>query len=136
MGSSEEVISSCIKHFVSYFTLATCEVPTILLQFDISVALLNRKPLLGHVLESLGKGLLAERKLANGPDLGVLLWGQISIDANNLGLDCRGTYRLEVLLDLGVESTGLQSDDLRGGIGVVGDGRAALGAEETVDNVA
>lgn len=47
-----------------------------------------------------------------------------------------GTHRLEVLLDLGIESTGLQSDDLRGGIRVVGDGRTALGAEESVDSVA
>lgn len=28
--------------------------------------------LLRHVLERVGKGFLAERKLANGPDLGVL----------------------------------------------------------------
>lgn len=46
-----------------------------------------------------------------------------------------GTYRLEVLLQLGVEGTGLEGDDLGGGIGVVGDGRAALGAEEAVDDV-
>ena len=47
-----------------------------------------------------------------------------------------GTHRLEVLLDLGIEGTSLQGDDLRSGIGVVGDGRTALAAEETVDNVA
>lgn len=77
--------------------------------------ILARNFLLGHVLERLGEVLLAERQLSDGPDLGV---------------------RLEVLLDLGIKSTSLQSDDLRGGIGVVGDGRTALGAEETVDNVA
>jgi hypothetical protein len=71
--------------------------------------------LLRHVLEGLGEVLLAERQLSNGPDLGI---------------------RLEVLLDLGVKGTSLQSDDLRGGIGVVGNGRTALGAEKTVDNVA
>jgi len=47
-----------------------------------------------------------------------------------------GTHRLEVLLDLGVEGTSLQGDDLRSGIGVVGDGRTALATEETVDDVA
>jgi hypothetical protein len=46
------------------------------------------------------------------------------------------TYRLEVLLDLGVEGTSLEGNDLRGGIGVVGDGRATLGAEEAVDDIA
>jgi hypothetical protein len=66
------------------------------------------------VSERLGEVLLAERQLSGGPDLGV---------------------RLEVLLDLGVEGTSLQGDDLRSGIGVVGDGRTALAAEETVDNV-
>jgi hypothetical protein len=67
------------------------------------------------VSERLGEVLLAERQLSGSPDLGV---------------------RLEVLLDLSIKSTSLQSDDLRGGIRVVGDGRAALGAEETVDDVA
>ena len=47
-----------------------------------------------------------------------------------------GTYGLEVLLDLGVKSASLQGDDLRSGIGVVGDGRAALGAEEAMDILA
>lgn len=46
------------------------------------------------------------------------------------------TYRLEVLLDLSVQSTSLQSDDLRGRIGVVGNGRATLGTEDAVDSVA
>jgi len=67
------------------------------------------------VLEGLGKVLLAERKLADGPDFGV---------------------RLESLLQLRREGTGLQGNDLGGGIRVVGNGRAALGAEETMDIVA
>lgn len=46
------------------------------------------------------------------------------------------THRLQVLLDFRVQSTSLQSDDLRGRIGVVGDGRAALGAEDAVDGMA
>lgn len=71
--------------------------------------------LLGHVGKGFSKVLLAEGQLADGPDLGV---------------------RLQVLLDLSVESTGLERNDLRSSVGVVGDGRAALGAEETVDNVA
>jgi hypothetical protein len=43
------------------------------------------------------------------------------------------THRLQVLLQLRVKSASLEGNDLRGGIGVVGNGRAALGAEETVD---
>lgn len=46
------------------------------------------------------------------------------------------TYRLQVLLDLGVQSTGLESDDRGRSVGVVGNGRAALGAEDTVDGLA
>lgn len=46
------------------------------------------------------------------------------------------TYRLEVLLDLVVQSTSLQSDDLRGRIGVVGNRRATLRAEDTVNSIA
>ena len=60
--------------------------------------------------------------------------GSVSIQSMSPG--SRGSHGLEVLLDLRVESTGFQGDDLGGGIGVVGDGRATLGAEETVDNVA
>jgi hypothetical protein len=71
--------------------------------------------LFGHVLVDLLKLLLAEGKLANAPDLGV---------------------RLEVLLEFSVEGTGLESNDTRGGIGVVGDGGAALGAEEAPDRLA
>lgn len=47
-----------------------------------------------------------------------------------------GTHGLEVLLELGVKGTTLERNDLRGGVRVVGDGRAALGAEEAVDGVA
>lgn len=46
------------------------------------------------------------------------------------------TYRLEGLLDLSVQSTSLQSNDLGSRIGVVGNGRATLGAEDAVDRVA
>lgn len=46
------------------------------------------------------------------------------------------TYGLQGLLDLRVQSAGLQSDNLRSRIGVVGNGRATLGAEDTVDGVA
>jgi hypothetical protein len=84
------------------------------------------------VLEGLGEVLLAERQLSNGPDLGILLWMLVIVNWSCIG----DTHRLEVLLDLGVKGTSLQSDDLRGGIGVVGNGRTALGAEKTVDNVA
>lgn len=45
------------------------------------------------------------------------------------------TNRLQGLLDLGVESTALEGNDLGSTIGVVGDGRSALGAEESVDGV-
>ena len=46
------------------------------------------------------------------------------------------TYRLQGLLDLAVESTGLEGDDGRGSLGVVGNGRTALGAEDAVDGQA
>ena len=45
------------------------------------------------------------------------------------------TYRLEVLLQFAVQSTTLECNDLRGSIRVVGNGRAALGAKESVDDV-
>lgn len=45
------------------------------------------------------------------------------------------TNRLQGLLDLGVESAALEGNDLGSTIGVVGDGRSALGAEESVDCV-
>lgn len=76
---------------------------------------------------------------------GSLLTVQISVSYNvtspvslGLGIICplQLTYRLQVLLDLSVQSTSLQSDDLGGSIGVVGNGRATLGAEDTVDGMA
>lgn len=57
--------------------------------------------------------------------------------ADHLRLYARisNTYRLESLLDLSIQSTSLQSDDLGSRIGVVGNGRATLGAEDAVDGV-
>ena len=46
------------------------------------------------------------------------------------------TYGLQSLLNLRVQGTGLEGDDLGRGIGVVGDRRATLGAEDAVDGVA
>jgi hypothetical protein len=90
--------------------------------------------LLGHVLEGVGEALLAEGKLAHGPDLGVLTV-HLSVHVQYVHYVCSPTYRLQVLLDLGVESTGLQSDDRGSSLGVVGDGRATLGAEDAVDGL-
>jgi hypothetical protein len=45
-------------------------------------------------------------------------------------------YRLQVLLDLRVQSATLEGDDLRSSIGIVGDGRATLGAEQSPDGFA
>lgn len=45
------------------------------------------------------------------------------------------TYRLQVLLQLRVKSTGLDGNDLGGGIRVMSNGGAALGAEEAMDIV-
>lgn len=72
---------------------------------------------------------------------GSLLTVQISVSYGQCQLPVASTWasythRLQVLLDLSIESTCLERNDLRSSIGVVGDGRAALGAEETVDNVA
>lgn len=89
------------------------------------------------MLKGLGKVLLAEGKLAGSPDLDVLyivsVIVQVQIIAQIIALV---TYGLQSLLDLSVEGTGLDSDDLGGGIGVVGDRRATLGAEDAVDSVA
>ena len=46
------------------------------------------------------------------------------------------TYRLESLLDLRVQSTTLQCNDLGGRIGIMGNGRATLRAEDAVDSLA
>lgn len=48
----------------------------------------------------------------------------------------KSTHRLQGLLDLRVQSTGLEGNDRRGSVRVVGNGRAAVGAEKTVDRVA
>lgn len=92
-------------------------------------------PLLGHVLEGVGKALLAERQLADSPDLGVLQ-SNVSRQPWLRILHSGLTYRLQVLLDLGVQSTSLQSDDLGGSIGVVSNGGATLRAEDAVDGMA
>ena len=44
-----------------------------------------------------------------------------------------GTYRLQLLLDFPVQSTGFNGDDLGGSIRIVSDRRTAFGAEDTVD---
>jgi hypothetical protein len=113
------------------------------------------------VLERLGQRLLAERQLSDGPNLGVLqnksVHWKTGVLTPTRSLDQEGgqvekqkaesrrtrgrggacmAYRLQVLLELGVKGTGLEGDDLGSGIRVVGDGRSALGAEETVDGLA
>lgn len=45
-------------------------------------------------------------------------------------------YRLQCLLDLGVQSTGLKGDNRRRGLRVMGDGRTALAAKDTVHGLA
>lgn len=67
------------------------------------------------MLERLLEVLLAEGKLADSPNLGV---------------------GLQVLLDLGGEGTGLEGNNLRGGIGVMGNGGTTIRAEDAVDGVA
>lgn len=68
----------------------------------------NNVPLLGHVGERLGKLLLAERKLSDGPDLGILNYETCQKSVVPLGglgkkrAGVRETYGLEVLLDLGL----------------------------------
>jgi hypothetical protein len=95
-----------------------------------------------HTLEGLGEVLLAEGQLALSPDFGVLRGkkvisptSQSYADLLRLYARIGNTYRLESLLDLSIQSTGLQSDNLGSRIGVVGNGRATLGAEDTVDGV-
>lgn len=63
----------------------------------------------------MGKGFLAERKLADGPDLGVGLQG---------------------LLNLSIQGASLDGNDLGGGIGVMGDRGATFRAEDAVDGEA
>ncbi len=67
--------------------------------------------LLWHVLELLLQVLLAEWQLANGVDL---------------------RARLQALLDIGGEAAGLERDNFWRRIGVVGNGRATVAAEDSV----
>lgn len=67
------------------------------------------------MLKGLLQMLLAEGQLADGPDLRV---------------------GLEGLLDLGVQGSGLDGDDLRGRVRVMGDRGAAVGAEPAPDGLA
>lgn len=85
------------------------------------------------MLEGLGEVLLAEGKLADSPDLSILNMMSVVI---RIRVMATVTYGLQSLLDLSVQGTGLESDDLGGGIGVVSDRRATLGAEDAVDSVA
>lgn len=43
-----------------------------------------------------------------------------------------GTYGLQLLLDLPIQSTRFDGDDLRGSLRIVGDRRTAFGAEDAV----
>ena len=88
------------------------------------------------MLERVGKGFLTERKLADGPDLGVLHRASQSHTYQSLkqALTHR-TYRLQGLLDLSIQSAGLEGDDLRSGIRVMSDWGTTLGAEDAVDSV-
>lgn len=45
----------------------------------------------------------------------------------------RSTHRLQCLFNFSVECTSLEGDDRRGGIRVMGNGRATFRAEKTVD---
>lgn len=95
---------------------------------------MNEMPtLLGHVLERLGQVLLAKGQLSNSPNLSVL---ECISSLQYLDHKMRGetiTHRLQVLLQLRVQSTGLEGNDLRSSIGVMSNGGAALGAEKAMD---
>lgn len=71
--------------------------------------------LLGHALEGLRQRLGHERQLGLSPDLGI--W-------------------LERLLDVCVQRASLDGDDFGRRVGVVGDGRAAFRAEDSVNILA
>lgn len=80
--------------------------------------------------------LLAERQLAHSPDLRVL---QLNV-SSNIPLEVKdnsqgsvSTYRLKVPLDLRVQRACLEGNDLRSGIGIMGNGRATFRAEDAVD---
>jgi len=90
--------------------------------------------------------LLTERQLAGGPDLGILLQ-YFTLAHQHLSLPLsppslpdnpkvKKTYRLKPLLNLDIQRTTLKGNDLGRGLGLVGNGGAALGAEPPVDGVA
>lgn len=84
------------------------------------------------MLKWLGQVFLAERQLANGPDLGILFRSVVSRARGIRGQ----AHRLERLLDIAVQRASLDGNDFRGRIGVMGNGRAALRTEDTVDSMA
>ena len=85
------------------------------------------KGLLGHVHKRLLEVLLAEGKLGLRPNFGVLYAARLDESAHAITSRVPDdSYRLEGLLDLDVEASSLESDDLGSTLRVVGDGRAAL----------
>lgn len=92
------------------------------------------------MIEGFLKVLLAERKLADSPNLGVLQGEEESISRPaSMSPSIRDrdlTYRLECLLDLGVQSACLQRNDLGCRIRVMSNRRATFRAEDAVDGVA
>ena len=93
-----------------------------------------------HVLERLRETLLAEWKLAGGPDFGVLNRYLALAEKAKGSLSCHkdigDSYRLQVLLDLHIKGSGLQGDDLWGSFGVMGNRGATLRTEKSVNWVA
>ena len=90
-----------------------------------------------HVLERFCEMLLAEWKLTDSPDFGVLnrhiaLAGEAKRKLS-CHQDIRGSYRLQGLLDLHIKGSGLQGDDLRGSVWVVGNRGTALRTEKSVN---
>ena len=89
--------------------------------------------------------LLAEGQLADSPDLGILDTPSKSATISRRKSRKTGkgqqlgvgkTYRLQGLLDLLGEGPGLDGDDGRRGLGIVGNVRAALAAEDAVHGLA
>ena len=62
----------------------------------------------------------------------VLFWGRCRYGV----LFGKKTYRLQILLDFGVQGTSLESDNWGSSLGVVSNGRTALRAEDAVDGLA
>lgn len=115
---------------------AVVEIPDNIHYYSYDTSLITRHQpmpfhLLGHMLERLGQVFRTERQLASGPDLGVLFILAFFFEETR-----QATYGFQCLLDLSVESTGLEGDNRGRGLGVMGDGRAALAAEDTVDRLA